>query len=235
VDDLPLVSVRGEAVVYAEPEVATLDVAVASRDRDKDRTLARLDERSAAVQALLASFGDAVERVETAAVRIGPELKDGRGHERIAGYAGVVRHTVSVVGFDRLGDLVARLAEEELVDVAGPWWRLRPGSTVYRDARVAAARDAVTRATEYAAAVGSTVVSLVELADVGLLADAVSGAGGSGFAVAPMAAAAPGAARGFAGGGGGAAPVTFDVDPVRQVVRANVEARFRISAPASLA
>src|SRR5258708_31699929 len=62
-----------------------------------------------------------------------------------------------------------------MVAVTGPAWRLRPGSQVYRQVRLAAARDATQRAREYAEAFGGRVTALVEAADTGLL-----GAGGGG-------------------------------------------------------
>ena len=224
VDD-PLVSVRGEAVLEVEPELARLDVAVSARDKNRADTIRRLNERSSAVLALLELFGAAVERVETDSVRIGPQFKDGRGHERIAGYSATVRHTVTVVDFTLLGDLVARLAELELVDVAGPWWALRPDSTVYRDARVAAATEAVRRAREYAGALGSRLTSVVELADTGLLADAApEGPWASAPAAQPM-------MRAMSASVAAAPPPQLDLEPVRQVVRARVEARFRMAAP----
>jgi len=40
--------------------------------------------------------------------------------------------------FTVLGELMARLADGELVTMAGPWWSLRPDSPVYRQARIAA-------------------------------------------------------------------------------------------------
>lgn len=220
-------SVRGETVLEVEPELATLDVSVAAQGKDREQTLASLDRRSSAVVALLTSFGEAVDRVETAAVRIGPEFKDGKPRERVVGYHGYLRHTVDVVDFTRLGDLVARLAEQELVEVYGPRWSLRRTSPVYREARVAAARDAVTRASEYAGALGSRVTGLVELADTGLLTEATTSYGGvpeAAFAMAPSAMRAGAAPQ----------PVTLDLEPVHQVVRASVEARFTIEAPASL-
>ena len=222
--DDPVVSVRGEAVLEVEPEIAQLAVAVGARDKHRDDTLRRLDERSAAVLALVESFGDAVEHVQTDRVRIGPEFKDGKPNERISGYTAGIRHSLTVVGFTVLGDLVVRLAELEMVDVDGPWWRLRPASTRYREARMAAARDAVTRAREYAEALGSRLTALVELADTGLMSEQVAPGG---FPVAP--AAAPMAMRSMASAP--ARPVTLDLEPVRQVVRANVEARFRMAPP----
>ncbi|HWL35045.1 MAG TPA: SIMPL domain-containing protein [Frankiaceae bacterium] len=224
--DEPLVSVRGEAVQEVEPETAQLNVAVGARDKHREDTLRRVDERSAAVLALLESYG--VERVETTSVRIGPEFKDGKPNERIAGYSAVVRHAVTVTDFAALGDLVARLAELEMVDVAGPWWRLRTDSPTYKAARMAAARDAVERGREYAEALGSRLTTVVEIADTGLLTQPADGggdwAGGPSMPVAasPMRAMSATAA---------ARPVSLDLEPVRQVVRASVEARFRMAAP----
>ena len=225
-----LVSVRGEAVVEVEPEIAWLDVSVGAQDRDRDEALRSLDRRSSSVLALLESF--AVDRVETASVRIGPQFKDNKPRERIIGYNALIRHTVQVADFTRLGDLVARLAEQEMVDVWGPRWALRRDSEVYRSARMAAARDAVNRAREYAEALGSRLAGLVELADTGLLSEAVSrGSGGPSYPVAPMAASAS-----MLRGGSAAPPepVALDLEPVHQVVRANVEARFTIDPPTSL-
>jgi uncharacterized protein len=61
---------------------------------------------------------------------------------------------ITVRDFTVVGELVASLSDEDLVTVAGPWWALRPDSPVYRDARLAAARDAMVRAREYADAFG---------------------------------------------------------------------------------
>ena len=226
--DEPIVSVRGEAIVEVDPETALVNVAVGARDKNRDETLRRLHERSTAVLRLVESFGDAVDKVETANVRIGPEFKDGKPNERITGYTAVIRHGVTVTGFPQLGDLVARLAELEMVDVNGPWWALRRDSPTYREARKTAVRQAVDRARDYAEALGATLTGLVELADTGLLSEAVD----PGYAPMGGAPVAPAAMRmASAAGGGAPQPVTLDLEPVRQTVRATVEARFRMSAP----
>jgi len=119
---------------------------------------------------------------------------------------------------------VARLAELELVTVAGPWWSLRPDSPVYREARVAAARDATRRAQEYAAAFGGRLGELIEAADAGLLTS-------HGGQRAP----APGRARMFAAAQMAGGPVnetpSLDLEPVRQSVTAQVDARFAMVPP----
>ena len=131
---------------------------------------------------------------------------------------------MTVRDFARLGELLAQVASQDLTEVDGPWWSLRPGSTADRDARAAAVQDALQRARDYASALGCEVTALVELADVGLLSDGLESHG-------PMRVmAAAGMATRFRG------PdepdeFTFDISPEKQVVRASVEARFRISPP----
>ena len=223
--DEPLVSVRGEAHLEVDPETARLNVVVRARDKHREDTLRRVDERQRAVLGLVESYGDAVDRVETRSVRLSPEFKDDRPNERILGYTGVVANTVTVVDFARLGDLVARLSELDLVEVNGPWWALRRTSPVYRDARIAAVGEAVRRARDYAEALGSRLTGVVELADVGLLTSGEP----DGFApgapgAVPMAAMSMSAR-------GAAEPVVLDLEPVRQNVHAAVEARFRMTAP----
>jgi uncharacterized protein len=215
----PVISVRGEAWLEADPEIAVVNVMVQARDRDRRAVLDRLTSRNRQVLDLVREYGEAVEKVESGPASAYPELKQKGDRERVAGYAGQASARVTVRDLTVLGELVARLAELELVTVAGPWWSLRPDSPVYREARVAAARDATRRAQEYAAAFGGRLGELIEAADAGLLT-------GHGSQRAPV----PGPSRMFAaarmaGGPADEAP-TLDLEPVRQSVTAQVDARF---------
>lgn len=210
--DAPVVAVRGEAYREVAPELARFTVTASARDRDRETTLTRLAERAAAVRVLLDSAGPAVERRETGQLRVWPETK--RSGERVVAYHGSVATTVTVADFTALGDLMLRLADQDQVEVAGPWWSLRPDSPAYREARHAAIADALARAREYAEALGARVTGLLELADTGL------------------AAAPPMLARSAGGGGmAGGAPPELELDPRPQPVQAAVEARFTISEP----
>ena len=222
----PIVSVRGSAALEVDPEIATLRVTVAARDKDRDKTVTSLERRADALASLLGRYGDAIERYETASVHVSPQFKDDRPNEKIIGYSATVSTTVIVTRFEVLGDLVSELSAEELLEVGGPWWSLRVDSDRYREARVAAAQDAVRRAREYAEALGSSLSGLVELADSGLLTESVPG-GGPG----PVMPAAPMAMRSGGGGGAVARPPVIDFSPVLQSVRASVEARFTMTQP----
>ncbi|MEU9826833.1 SIMPL domain-containing protein [Micromonospora chersina] len=209
--DAPVVAVRGEAYREVAPELARFAVTATARDRDRETTLTRLAERTAAVRVLLDAAEPAVERRETGQLRVWPETK--RSGERVVAYHGSVTTTVTVVDFTALGELMLRLADQEQVEVAGPWWSLRPDSPAYREARHAAIADALARAREYAEALGARVTALLELADTGLAT------------APPMMAKA-----GFARRAGEAAP-ELELDPQPQPVQAAVEARFTISEP----
>lgn len=211
--DPPVVLVRGEAAREVPPELAVFTVTVAARDRDRASTLNRLAERSAGVRALLDGYGAAVERRETGGVHVRPELK--RSGERVAAYAGSVTTTVTVVDFTVLGELMLRLADADQSTVAGPWWELRPGSTAYREARQAAIAEAIDRAREYAAAVGSSIERLLEISD---------DSGGAGVPLRAMA---------FDMAKSGGTP-ELDLDPQVQTVHAAVRVRFTITEPTGL-
>jgi len=196
-------------------------VTVAARDPDRAKTLRRLNDRGAAIDHILTGFAGAIEKVETTAVRVSPQLKSNRAHERVSGYLGVVHSTITMAAFERIGELIAALADQDLTDVTGPWWALRPDSPVHRRARVEAAHEAVRRARDYAQALGSELSGLVELADVRLLSDA-RGHGDHAFAASATLPARQ---------SGAPDELTFDIEPAKQIVRATVEARLVITGP----
>jgi uncharacterized protein len=217
-DQRPVISVRGEADIEADPEIAEIAVTLQVRDRGRQAAIDLLAERNRHVLDLIRAYGPAVEGLESGAALVYPEPKGKGSGERVAAY--VARASVRAVlsDFAVLGEMVTRLGESEMVTVAGPWWSLRPGSPVYRRARAAAAGDATLRAGDYAAAFGGRVGQLVEAADVGLLtgsgADAVAYRGRGG--------------AGLRGGSADDAQAGLDFEPVKQRVTANLDARFTV-------
>jgi len=219
---LPMLAVQGEAVLEVDPEIARIEVSVAAVDRERAKTLQLLNDRAVAVDKVLASFPDVIEKTETSGVRVSPQIAGRALRDRVSGYHGAVHHAITVTGFDRLGELMAQLADLDQTEVGGPWWELRPLSPVYGQVRVAAVKDAVRRARDYAAALGSDLAGLVELADARLLSDSRGHAEGMAMTSARL----PHRVR-------TASPeeFSFDLVPARQVVRATVEARFTIGEP----
>lgn len=220
--EVPRVAVRGEATLEVDPEIARIGITVSARGTDRRTALEDLTRRNNAVLDLVKSYGDPVEKLETGAFSITPELaRHGRG-ERIRAYHGRVHLTAELNDFTTLGELTTRLADLELTQVDGPWWALRPTSPAHGEARRQAVLEAVQRAREYAAALGSDLAALVELADLG-------------------AENAPATFRGAASGAGmrtlafsaqedDGAPA-LDLEPQRQTVYAQVNARFTMTPP----
>ena len=214
----PVISVRGEASLEVEPEIAVVWVTVQARDADRHRAVELLAKRSGAVSGTIKGFGEAIEKLESQPVNVQPVFKDGKVRERISGYLARAGFTVTVRDFAVLGEFVAGLADAELVSVTGPEWRLRPDSPVYRAARLAAAKDATRRAGEYAGAFGGRITGLVEAADTGLLAPQPRNVA---FA----------AARMTSRSGAVDEVPTFDFEPAKQTVTAQVDARYTMTAP----
>lgn len=217
--DAPLISVRGEAVLETEPEIARLSVHVQSQETDRRTALDRLTERNQHCLDLVKSYGDAVEKLETGGLSITPLLKHRRREGDIRAYQGTVWIKITVSDFAVLGELVTRLGDLERTYVHGPEWALRHDSEVYQRAARQAAHEAVARARSYAEALGARLTGLVELADEGL---SRADAGGP----AMLAAAYRGA------GGAAQEPEPIDLEPAAQIVRATVEARFTATSPA---
>ncbi|UED84262.1 SIMPL domain-containing protein [Streptomyces profundus] len=215
----PQVAVRGEARLEVDPETARIGITVGARGSDRRAALNDLTRRNNAALELLKSYGEAVEKIETGAFAITPELRSGRT-ERVRAYYGKVHLQAVVADFTALGELTTRLADLELTSVSGPWWGLRPDSPVHRRTRQQAVRQAVERAREYAEALGAELVGLIDLADPG--AEALPEMAPASFG-GTRGAAAPGAASGQ--------PPALDLEPRRQTVYARVNARFTITAP----
>src|SRR5688572_29446571 len=84
--DAPRIAVRGEAHLEVDPEIGRIGITVASRGKDRRAALEELTRRNATALDLVKSYGDAVERLETGAFSVRPELtKHGRG-ERVRTY-----------------------------------------------------------------------------------------------------------------------------------------------------
>ncbi|MFD9305302.1 SIMPL domain-containing protein [Streptomyces sp. NPDC060048] len=217
--EVPRVAVRGEARLEVDPEIARIGITVSARGTDRRTALEDLTRRNNAVLDLVKSYGDPVEKLETGAFSITPELtRHGRG-ERVRAYHGRVHLTAELNDFTTLGELTTRLADLELTQVDGPWWALRPTSPAHGEARRQAVLEAVQRAREYATALGANLAALVELADLGAENAVPFQATGSGMRT-----------MAFSVTEDAGAPA-LDLEPQRQTVYAQVNARFTMTPP----
>ncbi|MGC5362574.1 SIMPL domain-containing protein [Streptomyces sp. DT24] len=220
--DAPKLSVRGEGRLEVEPEIARLHITITARGTDRRTALDALTHRNTQLLDLIRSYGDTIEKTETGSLSITPELtRHGRG-ERVHAYHGRVAITLELSDFTTLGELTTRLADQELTQVEGPWWSLRPQSPVHALARRRAVHEALQRAHEYADALGTRVVALLELADTGTTGHNPA-PGGFASAGARFAMSGPDPQNGDAG--------PIDLEPVCQTVHAQVDAIFTLAPP----
>lgn len=215
----PTVSVRGEATIAADPELATLTITVEAQAGDHQAAMDLLSRRAQAVSDLVTRFAAGIEQSETSRLHVYPEL-DHKKTEKVRRYVGRTSTSLVVHDFAVLSDLIVSAGSIDLVSVDGPWWRLRRDSDVYRQARLAAAADALTRARDYAAAFGAELVGLVEIADEGMSHQHEPPM--------PMARFSRMSAEMSAQG---ADDSSFDLQPGRQQVIGQVEARFLLTQP----
>lgn len=204
----PTVTVRGEGEVEGPPELATVSAVLHAAGRsaaDVTRSLAEI------AQQVSAALPDLVfDSVRTDPLQVTPVF-DRRSGVRITGYTGRYSTRLVLADFDGLSDLVVALTGLPDVQVTGPSWSLRRDSPLERQARLAAVRAAVTRAHDYANALGATLGDLLELSDT----DASMGG------MMP---------RAFAMSAPGAGPAhELDLEPQPQTVTANVTARFELT------
>lgn len=214
----PVVSVRGETIRRADPEIASIAVTVSGRDRDKAKAMLLCATRQQALSEVLAQFATATERAETSRVSLYATYASQR-RDRVDAWIASVTCSVVLSDLDAVGPLLGAAGGVESATLSGPDWSIRPTSPVFREARIAAITDALTRAADYAVAVGARVTGLLEIADQGL-----SGSSG----VSTLSARTAMFARGAGGVDG---EPELDVTPQQQEVRAAVEVRVAISMP----
>lgn len=120
--------------------------------------------------------------------------------------------------FEALSEWIDVVSIGDGIAVDGIEWTLSPETeaTLQREVRQAAIQDALTKAREYADALGLAAVTTLSLSDPGLLDDAGASAGGPGLMA---------MAKSARGGGG------VELRPSAIVVEATVHARFSAAAP----
>ncbi len=131
--ETPVASVRGETIVEVEPEIVTLLVAVNARAPGRRELIEALSLRNEECLALVRSYADAIEKIQTSRLSVAPEPRAGRP-EKTRLYRGSVRTRLTVRDFSVLGELVSparRLAPGDggraLVAVAARFAGLPPG------------------------------------------------------------------------------------------------------------
>lgn len=211
----PHITVRGEAHIETDPDLARIGITLTARGTDRRTTLHDLTRRNTTTLDLIHSYGPALDTLETTALTLTPELtRRGRG-EHIHTHHATTHLTATLNDFTALNELVTRLADLDLTRIDGPWWILRPTSPTHTEARHQAVKDAVRRARDYAHALGTDIHTLLALDDT--TPDPIP----FGATTHRMALTTESTAT----------PPPLDLQPQRQTATAHITARFTLHPP----
>ncbi len=208
----PILTVRGEATLDCEPDLASLWWSARTRTDTAEQAESAVAKHLAMAETLLAEHADAIQRIERR-VHVSPQF--GEDNTQAIGYLGECSAQIDLHDFTQLTDLISGLLQIPDAAVSGPNWSLQPNNPVFTSARLAAIQDARRRAHDYAAAFGVKPTAVLEVID--------EPAPAPGFRMAMRTAA-------FDGG----APA-LELQPVPQVVTASVTVRFGMGTPDSTA
>ncbi|GAA3916321.1 SIMPL domain-containing protein [Microbacterium invictum] len=215
-----IITVRGEHETRVAPEEAIATVSVRVDGAERGAVVERIAALSAPLRDdLAARKAEGAVREWTSqrvAVWANRPWNDQGTQLPLVHYASV-ELTATFTDFAALSWWITSIAEKDGVQVDGVQWHLTPETAKATEAAVAASavRVAVDRATAYAAAIGHSTVTPLEVADLGLLTQHQAATARPEMMRMTTAA--------FAAGAGGPA---LEFQPEDIVVSAAVEARF---------
>jgi hypothetical protein len=223
----PRLSVRAQATATVPPDSVLLSGAVRTAGPDKQAALAQAARAMATLTNALSALG--AVPLDADHVRAGltwsarsvtteDEMSDTAGGHwgKTGRVAAVVSVEITARDFDLLPGVESVLAGQAEFSVYGTTWRVDDDNPRWPQVRADAIRSAVTKARDYAAALGGTVSSVEHIADTGLLS-------GGGTATSDWVAQASFSSRASRSGGGEPTP---SLDPVPCELTATIDARF---------
>lgn len=214
-----IITVRGEHETRVAPEEAVAHLSVRAESSERGAVVEKMSALTAPLRDDLAARKLAGGVADWSSQRVSIWANrpwNNEGKQLALVHYGSVEVTATFTDIAALSWWISEVSERDGVQIDGVTWRLTPDSARLTEAAVAAqaVRVAVERANAYAAALGLTTVTALEIADLGLLTH------GS-----PEAAASPKMMRAMAMDSVGGGPA-LDFQPEDIIIRAGVEARF---------
>ncbi|MFT3799444.1 SIMPL domain-containing protein [Microbacterium sp.] len=214
-----IITVRGEHEARIAPERAVAHISAALDGPDRGGVVERIAALAFPVREDLAARKEAGTLVDWSSQRV--SVWADRPWNNEGKQLGLVHHasvefTATFTDFLVLSDWLGGIAEQDGLQVGTVEWQLSPETRarIEREVAAAAVGVAVERATAYAAALGLTTVTPLQVADLGLLSDGREAAPAPPLFAKSM----------MAMDAAGSAAVDFRPDDIR--LTAAVEARF---------
>ncbi len=161
----PTVTVRGEAVLRAEPDEALLLVSLSALEHTPGAALADVSRRTTALFALLDELGIAPADRSTSGVSVYEEFDHTKQGRRSLGHRAISGVVARLTNLELIGDLLTRATTEVDARIEGPRWQVAADNPVRLEAARAAAADGKRKAQAYADGVGARLGELINLTE----------------------------------------------------------------------
>jgi uncharacterized protein YggE len=166
-DATATVTVRGEAVLRAEPDEAMLWVTLTALDADPGQALADVSRRAAALAALLDELGVEKPDRSTTGVTVHEEFDHTHSGRRSLGHRASASVSARFTDPEPIGRLMTRATVELQARIDGPRWQIGARNPVRLEAAREAAADGQRKAQAFADGVGAKLGHLIKLSEPG--------------------------------------------------------------------
>jgi hypothetical protein len=163
----PTVTVRGEAVLRAEPDEAMLWITLTALENDPGQALADVSRRSEQLAAMLDDLGVANAHRSTTGVTVDEEFDHTASGRRSLGHRAAASTSVRLTDSELIGQLITKATTELQARIDGPRWQIAAQNPVRLDAAHEAAADGQRKAQAFAAGVGAKLGHLIRLNEPG--------------------------------------------------------------------
>ena len=164
------ISVSGEGVVTAVPDMASVSVGVSTQAKDAAEAMAANNRAMAALFATLDRFGIAGTDRQSSSFNVYPRYDrpaDGRDSPQITSYVVSNQLTIRMRDIDRLGELLSAVVTSGSNQLGSLSFGNSDAADLLDEARKLAVKNAQHKASLYAAAAGGKVGRVVSLTESG--------------------------------------------------------------------
>lgn len=165
-----LISVSGEGVVTAVPDMASISVGVTTQAKDATSALAANNRAMAALFEVLDDFDIAANDRQSSGFNVYPRYDrpaDGRSASEITSYVVSNQLTIRLRDIDRLGDLLAAVVESGSNQLGSLAFGNTDSDRLLDEARTRAVANARHKASLYAEAAGGKLGHVVSITEGG--------------------------------------------------------------------
>ena len=163
----PAVTVRGEALLRAEPDEAMLWITLTALEKEPGQALGDVSRRSEQLVAMLDDLGVAKPDRSTSGVAVYEEFDHTHGGRRSLGHRAAASTSVRVTDPELLGQLITNAATKLQAMIDGPRWQIAAQNPIRLDAAHEAAADGQRKALAFATGVGAKLGRLIRLNELG--------------------------------------------------------------------